>query len=50
MLKFFKLNPNEVDKMERERIYKLLWLEEKWKEQEASEQKKAMKTKNGKRI
>jgi len=43
MLKFFNLSPDKVDKMEKERVYKLLWLEEKWKEKENSEQTKAMK-------
>lgn len=45
MLKFFKIKPYEVDEMEKERIYKMLWLEEKWKKQEADEQKKSMNKK-----
>ena len=43
MLKFFSLSPEQVDNMEKERVYKLLWLEEKWKQTENDEQKKAMK-------
>jgi len=43
MLKFFKILPNDVDKMEKEQVFKMLWLEEKWKQKEADENKKATK-------
>ena len=47
MLKFFGMKKDEVDKMEREDVYKLLWLEERWKEKQALEQKR--QSQNGRR-
>ena len=41
MLKFFNVLPSKVDKMEKEQVFKMLWLEEKWKQKEADENKKA---------
>ena len=47
MLKFFNMKREDVDKMEKEDVYKLLWLEERWKQKQAAEQKR--QTQNGKR-
>ena len=42
MAKFFRFQPSEVDKIDKDQIMKLLWLEERWKEKESQEGKKAM--------
>jgi hypothetical protein len=46
MAKFFQYTPEQVDSMDKERVYKMLWLEERWKEKENADSKKH----NGKRL
>jgi len=40
MLKKFGMRPDEVNDLDKEMVYKFLWLEEKWKQKQQEEYKK----------